>query len=309
VADNLLDLGEVIQLYFGENDNAKAMYDEALSIANNYEGHPIIGKTMRQLGMWYSYQRNNKKAIIVLTEATTLLTKSLGPDHPLVAACLNGWGCSKMYQNGSRFSVEAEKLLLKSLEIRERVYGEKHPTIARTLTNLAVLYRSSERKAESEALFLRALQMRKDLFGNIHSEVAGSLNSLAQLYNVTNQIEKAEAMWIDALAIEEQTLGKDHKNCSHTLNNLAALYIKTRRYQLADEAFVRIIAIREKDTSRLDDLVRAFTGYLSLLNNSNYSLPDRKLRVAEITERSEAVKRQQKLTGRISQDEYSMPDQ
>jgi len=242
----------------------------------------------------------------VLTEATALLTKSLGPDHPLVAACLNGWGCSKMYQNGSRFIAEAETLFLKSLEIRERVYGERHPTIARTLTNLGVLYRGSERKAESEALFLRALQMRKDLFGNVHSEVAGSLNSLAQLYNVTNQAEKAEAMWIDALAIEEQTLGKDHKNCSHTLNNLAALYVKTRRYQMADEAFVRIIAIREKDTAKLNDLLRAFTGYLALLNNSNYSVPDRKLRVAEINQRADAVKL--KLKGKKSE-EYSIPDQ
>ena len=65
---------------------------------------------------------------------------------------------------------EAEPLLQRALQIREKALGPEHPDVATSLNNLAVLYRAQGRYAEAEPLYQRALKIREKALGPEHPD-------------------------------------------------------------------------------------------------------------------------------------------
>ncbi|MBL8150327.1 MAG: tetratricopeptide repeat protein [Blastocatellia bacterium] len=63
---------------------------------------------------------------------------------------------------------EAEPLYLQALEIRKTVLGLNHPYTARSLNNLAELYRSQGRYEQAEPLYLQALSIFEQVLGSEH---------------------------------------------------------------------------------------------------------------------------------------------
>lgn len=76
---------------------------------------------------------------------------------------------------------EAANLLNDALQIREKTLGEKHPAVAATLNNLAVLYGKRGKYKDAEPLCKRALEIRENVLGREHPDVAKQLNNLALL--------------------------------------------------------------------------------------------------------------------------------
>jgi tetratricopeptide (TPR) repeat protein len=59
-------------------------------------------------------------------------------------------------------------LFLQALELRKRLLGEEHPSVATTLNNLAYLYDSQGRYAQAEPLYLQALEIAERQLGVNH---------------------------------------------------------------------------------------------------------------------------------------------
>src|SRR4051794_3980610 len=76
---------------------------------------------------------------------------------------------------------EAEPLLRRALDIRERVLGLEHPDVATSLGNLAVILTMRGRSAEVEPLLRRALDIRERVLGPEHRDVANLLGNLAMV--------------------------------------------------------------------------------------------------------------------------------
>ena len=114
---------------------------------------------------------------------------------------------------------EAEPFLVEALALRQQLLGESHPDVARSLANLAELYRAQGRYREAEPLYVEALAMRKQLLGDSHPDVALSLNNLALLYKSQGRYGEAEPLYIEALAIVVQQLGQEHPNTQTVLDN------------------------------------------------------------------------------------------
>ena len=66
----------------------------------------------------------------------------------------------------------------------EKALGSDHPDVAKSLNNLAELYRYQGRYAEAEPLYKRSLAIREKALGPDHPDVAISLNNLASLYDL-----------------------------------------------------------------------------------------------------------------------------
>ncbi|MEH1773782.1 tetratricopeptide repeat protein, partial [Nostoc sp.] len=77
-------------------------------------------------------------------------------------------------------------------------FGDKHPDVATSLNNLALLYKSQGRYSDAEPLYIEALAMRKRLLGDEHPDVATSLNNLALLYKSQGRYSDAEPLYIEA---------------------------------------------------------------------------------------------------------------
>ena len=87
---------------------------------------------------------------------------------------------------------ESERLRQRELVVQEKTLGPEHPAVARSLNNLAEVYRLQGRNAEAEPLHKRALAIREKARGPAHPDVATSLNNLALAYDAQGKYAEAE---------------------------------------------------------------------------------------------------------------------
>ncbi|MDB9426523.1 tetratricopeptide repeat protein, partial [Microcystis aeruginosa CS-564/01] len=76
---------------------------------------------------------------------------------------------------------EAEPLYLEALELFKRLLGDNHPSVARSLNNLARLYNSQGRYTEAEPLYLEALAIAEQALGENHPNTVKIRENLQRL--------------------------------------------------------------------------------------------------------------------------------
>ncbi|KAA8580697.1 hypothetical protein FQN60_013655, partial [Etheostoma spectabile] len=140
--------------------------------------------------------------------------------------------------------------LQRSLEIRETALDPDHPSVARSLHQLAGVYVQWKKYGNAEQLYKQALEISENAYGAEHASVARELESLAMLYQKQNKYEQAEKLRKRsvkirqktarqkghmygftllrrrALQLEELTLGKDSADSAKTLNELGVFAAK-----------------------------------------------------------------------------------
>ena len=168
-----------------------------------------------------------------------------------------------LYKSG-KFQ-EAVSLAERSLELREKARGPKHPDVAQSLHDLGLLYSAQGAYARAESLHLRALSIREKVLGAMHLDVAQSLNDLALLYQAQGTYARAEPLLIRALAIKEKTLGAMHPDLSSTLNLLGLLYKVQGAYARAESLYNRALEISEKTRGAVHPDVALSLNNLGLL--------------------------------------------
>ena len=86
-----------------------------------------------------------------------IVEKALGPEHPNVAATLQG--LAVLYLAQGRYA-QAEPLYRRSLAIMEKALGPEHPNVAKSLENYAGLLRKTGRGDMATMMELRAKATR-----------------------------------------------------------------------------------------------------------------------------------------------------
>ena len=135
---------------------------------------------------------------------------------------------------------------IRSLAIREKVFGPEHPDTATGLHDLAVLYQFLGRYDEALPLNLRSLAIWEKVFGPEHSDTAAGLDGLGWTYRTLGRYDEALPLLIRSLAIREKVLGPEHPDTAAGLNGLAWLYLLLGQYDDALPLQIRCLAIREK---------------------------------------------------------------
>uniref|UniRef100_A0A8C9SUW4 Nephrocystin-3 n=1 Tax=Scleropages formosus TaxID=113540 RepID=A0A8C9SUW4_SCLFO len=160
--------------------------------------------------------------------------------------------------------------LQRSLEIRETALDPDHPSVARSLHQLAGVYVQWRKLGNAEQLYKQALEIGENAYGSEHTSVARELDSLALLYQKQNKYEQADKLRKRALKIrqkaarqkgnmygftllrrralqlEELTLGKDSADCSRTLNELGVLYYLQNNLDAAKVFLTRSLEMRRR---------------------------------------------------------------
>ena len=129
--------------------------------------------------------------------------------------------------------------------LAEAKFGSNHPTVAMTLTNLALVYTRMGRYAEAEPLYKRSLEIDEAALGPKHPSVATTLNNLALLYARQGRYADAEPLYKRSLAIDRVVLEPNHPSVATTLNNLAGLYEAQGRHAEAEPLYRRSLEIDE----------------------------------------------------------------
>src|SRR5215813_12332773 len=183
------------------------------------------------------------QAIPLAERASALREKTLGAEHPDMAASLNN--LAGLYSDKGDYA-QAEPLYRRALAIREKTLGAEDPLTATALNNLAVLYYKKGDYAQAEPLYRRALAIREKTLGAEHVTTAASLNNLAELYRNKGDYAQAEPLLRHVLAIYEKKIGAEHPVTATAINNLAGIYHNKGDYAQAEPLYRRALAIREK---------------------------------------------------------------
>jgi tetratricopeptide (TPR) repeat protein len=118
----------------------------------------------------------------------------------------------------------AESMHRRALEIRKRIFGNKHADVANSMRRLGhVLWRAGK-LGEAETMATNAVAMQRELFGNEHLELAMSLNDLSAILNTKGKRADAETVLREALAMQRKLLrGQPSLDLVETLGNLGAV--------------------------------------------------------------------------------------
>ncbi|KAG7525130.1 nephrocystin-3 isoform X1 [Solea senegalensis] len=160
--------------------------------------------------------------------------------------------------------------LQRSLEIRETALDPDHPSVARSLHQLAGVYVQWKKYGNAEQLYKQAMEISENAYGAEHASVARELESLAMLYQKQNKYEQAERLRKRSvkirqktarqkghmygftllrrktLQLEELTLGKDSADCAKTLNELGVLYYLQKNLDAAKVFLTRSLEMRQR---------------------------------------------------------------
>uniref|UniRef100_A0A8C2KCA9 Kinesin light chain n=1 Tax=Cyprinus carpio TaxID=7962 RepID=A0A8C2KCA9_CYPCA len=230
-------------------------------------------KSSRLCFLFFRDQNKYKEAASLLNDALAIREKTLGRDHPAVAATLNN--LAVLYGKRGKYK-EAEPLCKRALEIREKVLGKDHPDVAKQLNNLALLCQNQGKYEEVEYYYQRALEIYQTKLGPDDPNVAKTKNNLASCYLKQGKFKQAETLykeiltraherefgsvddenkpiWMHAEEREEQSKGKQkdgspfgeyggwYKACkvdsptvTTTLKNLGALYRRQGKFEAAE---------------------------------------------------------------------------
>ncbi|MDJ0733398.1 MAG: tetratricopeptide repeat protein [Nostocaceae cyanobacterium] len=129
----------------------------------------------------------------------------------------------------------------KALELQKELGLEED--YARSLNNLALLYKSQGKYEQAEPLYLQALELTKSILGENHPNYARSLNNLAGLYYSQRKYEQAEPLFLQALELTKSILGENHPDYARSLNNLAGLYSDQGKYEQAEPLFLQALEL------------------------------------------------------------------
>jgi TonB family protein len=145
----------------------------------------------------------------------------LGRDNPslqrdLAPALVN---LAKLEQELGR-PTEAERLLLESLEIGERLFGPDHPSLSVVLNELSRLHIRQSHHARAHAVLERLLRISRTK-GEENPEVATALAGLGLVLRGLGNHDAAEHRYRDALRIREKVLAPDHMAIVVTLEQLS----------------------------------------------------------------------------------------
>jgi tetratricopeptide (TPR) repeat protein len=141
---------------------------------------------------------------------------------------------------------EAENLLSKAVEIREKVLGTEHPHTADTYSNIATVYYHQGNYPSALEFYQKALKIDEKVFGIEDSDTATTYNNIAKVYRYQGNYPSALEFYQKALKIREKALGLEHPDTATTYNNIAVVYDNQGDYQSALAFYQKALKIREK---------------------------------------------------------------
>ncbi len=85
--------------------------------------------------------------------------------------------CESLWRGGKSAAPESSTLAQRAITLHEQLQGPAHADLARSLNNLANMYRLTAQYPRAKSLFERALAIREKALGPEHIHTAGVMNN------------------------------------------------------------------------------------------------------------------------------------
>ncbi|KAL1006822.1 hypothetical protein UPYG_G00077600 [Umbra pygmaea] len=185
-----------------EYDTAEDMYERALDIRKRAlsPDHPSLAYTLKHLAMLYKRTVTYHTIPVYTLKHLAMLYKRTVTYHAIPVYTLKH--LAMLYKRTGKLE-KAVPLYELALDIREKSFGPKHPSVATALVNLAVLYCQLKKHSEALPLYEQALRVYEDSLGRSHPRVGETLKNLAVLSYEEGDFEKAAELYKRAMEIKE----------------------------------------------------------------------------------------------------------
>jgi tetratricopeptide (TPR) repeat protein len=181
------------------------------------------------------------EAVAALTEARALVTKALGPKHPIT---LDAEFRALRTLEGSPVTVARRLALARELiDKTAEVFGPDHPQLGLVLSRAGLYQGTSGRFAASQPLIERSIAIAETTFGRSSLRAAVALNVRAVIEESQGHLDEAERDYQRVLAIRRQHLEPDNPLVAHALANLSIITRLRGRLEEARDQVQTAIAI------------------------------------------------------------------
>lgn len=247
-------LGNLGALYLarGAYDKAESLFLRALEIHERMPSSRALATALYHLALLYHAQGALAKSEPLYRRALETWEYVLGAMDPTPTPVAEvHLGVSKALHNLGTLYIDlnqherAEPLLVRALDIQERVLGSSHPAVAASLDKLGSVYWARGAYPKVEPLWVRAIDIRERVLGE-HLDVATSLDHLGALYVVQGANSKAEPLWRRALEVRERVLGPNDLGLAMSLEKLGVLCKTLEAYDKAEPLLLRALDLRER---------------------------------------------------------------
>ncbi|HEY8924387.1 MAG TPA: tetratricopeptide repeat protein [Polyangia bacterium] len=204
-------------------------------------GDLLIAEALNGLGVIYKFQGRFADAEAAYQRALRIVEVDGSVPDPLATLMHNLGGLAH-----SRGDFAAgEPLARRAVELRESLYGRRHPSVAADIEAWGALLEGLGRLPEAEQAYAEALATFESTLGPDSLEAASSASALASVHQSLGRRQEALAGYERALAIREAKLAPQHFDLALTLNNLGMLLQELDRVADARTAIARALAIFE----------------------------------------------------------------
>ncbi|MBX7168846.1 MAG: CHAT domain-containing protein [Pirellulales bacterium] len=157
-------------------------------------------------------------AIPLVTEALTLCSKILGPDHPFTAEYLWSLARLRLYSGDLEGVADQFRQVMRVVAAR---LGQRHPRYINALDFLGRTYEALGDVQQAEVLYRQVIELRRAVLGDSHLHYAVSLNNLAVLLDNQARYADAVPLYREALAAHRRGTEIDDHEVRIAAANLA----------------------------------------------------------------------------------------
>lgn len=243
VAETLNMLG-VVYMEGDELALALSTFEESLQLLreNADDRNPDLIQTLGNLGYIYRRLDETQRAEQAFREALTI-AKSQYVEHSDLAAALHGYGA---FLVGVGQFAEGVSFLEEALAMRLKIFGEDHPQVADTRSNLGVVYQDLGRFDDALAQQLKALEINRSQFGPEHITVGHSHHLIGWLYFRIGDYDAAEPYLVESGRLYAKVYHPRHSYVAVAENKIGLIRTEQKNFVGAEEAFRKSLSIREE---------------------------------------------------------------
>lgn len=291
----------------GEIDTAIKYQNKVLAIEKSFfgEGHLKLRKINVNLANSYKEQGFYDLASEILVKTSKMIRKELGEDH--LDLYLVYYNLASIYyftgrlnmaldfnqriirlleknnQDDREFAfiynkmgliyiemdnyIKAIECLKKSIDLKEKVYGESHIAIADGYNNLGTVYMLKDEKDKALQFFMKSLKIKNKRYKGSHVSLANSYKEIGQLYTRGKNIDLALKYLQDALEIRISEYGENNPRVSHIYNLIGNANLANDNYVLAISNFKKAVESNQRSNSSTEVKFSNFLNHNVLLSS------------------------------------------
>ena len=242
------------ELFADQTDNDIEVLDKGIEYLGDTQKNNVIALIYQQINELI-VPDNLKKSILYVKSIKHLLesvrnsklqileANQIKEESDLASSFYNSFGEQFFFVGNYDMAIVCFE---KSLAIRLKVCGDRHPSTGESYDNLGLVWSNKGEYDKALEYYEKSLAIRLKVHGDQYWSTGESYNNLGSLWKNKGEYDKAIEYLEKSLAIKLKVRGAQHPSTGISYNNLGLVWSNKGEYDKAIEYYEKSLAIRLK---------------------------------------------------------------